>query len=58
MLLHGLGLCEDDSEGDNVAFCLRPVVSLSSSIPAEKIEKITNQVTESWDDPFGIYQGS
>ena len=45
-------LC-DSGGGEYVrSICLRPVVSLSSSIPAEKIEKITNQVTETWNDPL------
>ena len=47
--------CHSDGREYDDSFCLRPVVSLSSSIPAEKIKKITNQVKETWKDPLNKY---
>ena len=51
----GDNLCySDGSEGDG-SFCLRPVVSLPSSIPVGKVQKKTSTVKETWNDPLGMY---
>ena len=38
--------------------CLRPVVSIPSSVTADQVKKKDGQVTESWNDPLGIYSGN
>ena len=48
-------LCDSDGgEGDG-SICLRPVVSLPSSIPVGKVQKKTSTVKETWNDPLGMY---
>ena len=49
------GLCNSDGGEYVGSMCLRPVVSLPSSISAEKIKKITSQVTETWNNPLNLY---
>ena len=48
-------LCDSDSYEVDVSFCLRPVVSLPSSIPVGKVQKKTSTVKETWNDPLEMY---
>ncbi len=48
-------LCTQEGVEYDEQGVLRPVVSLPSSISAEKIKKITSQVTETWNDPLNLY---
>lgn len=44
------GLCNSDGYENGGAFCLRPVVSLPSSVTIEQVKKIEGEVTETWND--------
>ena len=46
------------SGGDEIvlSFCMRPVVSLPSSITIEQVSKKDEKVTETWSDPLNIYE--
>ena len=44
----------DGGEGDG-SLCLRPVVSLPSSVTIEQVSKKDGEVTETWNDPLGMY---
>ena len=35
--------------------CLRPVVSLSSSVKIDQVSKIDGEVQETWNDPLNKY---
>ena len=48
-------LCDSDGDEYDDSFCLRPVVSLPSSIPVGKVQKKTSTVKETWNDPLGMY---
>ena len=48
-------LCDSDGYEVDVSFCLRPVVSLPSSIPVGKVQKKTSTVKETWNDPLEMY---
>lgn len=37
------------------SFCLRPVVSLPSSVTIEQVSKKDGEVTETWNDPLKLY---
>ena len=45
------------SYGDEygLSCCVRPVVSLPSSVTIEQVKKIEGEVTETWNDPLNIY---
>lgn len=47
--------CRSDGDEDGGSICLRPVVSLPSSIPVGKVQKKTSTVKETWNDPLGMY---
>lgn len=49
------GLCGSGGNESAGSFCLRPVVSLPSSIPVGKVQKKTSTVKETWNDPLGMY---
>lgn len=51
----GNGFCDSGGGEGDVSFCLRPVVSLPSSIPVGKVQKKTSTVKETWNDPLGMY---
>ena len=42
-------------DGDNISMCVRPVVSLPSSITIDQVSKIDGEVTETWNDPLDWY---
>ena len=46
-----------DSVGTVISgsFCVRPVVSLPSSVTIEQVSKKDGEVTEKWDDPLNMY---
>ena len=48
-------LCYSVGDEGGVSVCLRPVVSLPSSIPVGKVQKKTSTVKETWNDPLGMY---
>ena len=48
-------LCYSDGREDAVSICLRPVVSLPSSVTIEQVSKKDGEVTETWNDPLGMY---
>ena len=48
-------LCNSGGYENDVSICLRPVVSLPSSIPVGKVQKKTSTVKETWNDPLGMY---
>ena len=50
-------LCDSDGYEYGVSFCLRPVVSLPSSVTIEDVPKKAGTVIETWNDPFGKYTG-
>ena len=50
-------LCDTDGYEYGVSFCLRPVVSLPSSVTIEDVPKKAGTVIETWNDPFGKYTG-
>lgn len=49
------GLCGSGGNEDGVSVCLRPVVSLPSSVTIEQVSKKDGEVTETWNDPLGMY---
>ena len=44
----------DGGEGDD-SICVRPVVSLPSSVTIDQVSKIDGEVTEKWNDPLKLY---
>ena len=49
------GLCDSAGGEYNASICLRPVVSLPSSITIEQVSKKDEKVTETWNDPLNMY---
>ena len=48
-------LCASGGNELDESFCLRPVVSLPSSVTIEQVKKIEGEVTETWNDPLNKY---
>ncbi len=51
---HGY-LCDSGGLEPGVSICLRPVVSLPSSVTIEQVSKKDGEVTETWNDPLNRY---
>lgn len=49
--------CSSDVDGGGFSLCLRPVVSLPSSVTIKQVKKIDGEVTETWNDPLSMYGG-
>lgn len=47
--------CYINEDGENTTNCLRPVVSLPSSVTIKQVKKIDGEVTETWNDPLKLY---
>ena len=47
--------CNSDGDEYGIMLCLRPVVSLTSTVTTEDVYKLETAPTESWNDPFGLY---
>ena len=48
-------LCASGGVEYDGSLCLRPVVSLPSSVTIEQVKKIEGEVTETWNDPLNKY---
>ena len=48
-------LCASGGVEYDGSLCLRPVVSLPSSVTIEQVKKIEGEVTETWNDPLKLY---
>lgn len=51
----GNDLCYSYGRGGVMALCLRPVVSLPSNVTIDDVPKKAETVTETWNDPLGMY---
>ena len=51
----GGSFCDSDGDEYGGPSCVRPVVSLPSSVTIEQVKKIEGEVTETWNDPLNIY---
>ena len=51
----GGSFCSASSDGNDVSICVRPVVSLPSSVTIEQVSKKDEKVTETWNDPLKRY---
>ena len=51
----GIHVCGSGGDEGGGSRCVRPVVSLPSSIAIEQVKKIEGEVTETWNDPLKLY---
>ncbi|MGN1271316.1 MAG: hypothetical protein ACI4UX_05055, partial [Clostridia bacterium] len=49
------GFCNSGGGEYGVSICLRPVVSLPSNVTIDDVKKKAGTITETWNDPLGLY---